>query len=120
MKSPLVILHLEDDPADAALVKAKLEEEGIACFIKRVVNATDLALAFGGPGIDLVLSDMTVSGADGMTALELTRQHSPVAPFIIVARGIDEAVAIECRPLTLATPSGEFFNSPEPGVGSTP
>jgi signal transduction histidine kinase len=95
MKSPLVILLLEDDPADAALVKAKLEEEGIACSIKHVANAADFALAYQDGNLDLVLSDMSLPGFDGMTALEFTRQRFPDLPFIMLARTADEDVAIE-------------------------
>jgi hypothetical protein len=36
MKSPLHILHLEDDANDAALVQTTLETEGITCAIARV------------------------------------------------------------------------------------
>ena len=33
MESPLHILHLEDDPRDAALIQSVLESGGIACAI---------------------------------------------------------------------------------------
>jgi DNA-binding response OmpR family regulator len=38
MKSPLHILHLEDDPSDAALVQSALKAEGVACTTIRVQN----------------------------------------------------------------------------------
>jgi hypothetical protein len=41
MKSPLHILHLEDDPNDAALMSAKLEGDGINCIIVRVETRVD-------------------------------------------------------------------------------
>jgi CheY-like chemotaxis protein len=94
MKSPLVILHLEDDPAVAALVTAKLEEEGIACSIKRVDNVVNFAKAHEEGNLDLVLSDMSLPGFDGVTALEFTRQRFPDLPFIILSRSVDEDVAI--------------------------
>jgi hypothetical protein len=34
MESLIQILHLEDDPADAELVQARLVEAGLACRIK--------------------------------------------------------------------------------------
>lgn len=34
MESLIQILHLEDDPADAELVRARLVEAGLACRIK--------------------------------------------------------------------------------------
>ena len=45
MKSPLHILHLEDDPNDAALIQSTLEAEGIACAITRVQNRDDFVAA---------------------------------------------------------------------------
>ena len=35
------ILHLGDDPLDAALVKSALEEGGIACVMRRVDTRND-------------------------------------------------------------------------------
>jgi len=95
MKSPLVILHWEADPANAALVKAKLEEEGIACLIRRVDNAVDFALAHEDRNLDLVLSDMSQLGLAGMTTLEFTRKRFPDLPFIIVSGTVGEDAAIE-------------------------
>ena len=38
MESPLHILHLEDDPHDAAIVQSVLQTGGITCAITRVQN----------------------------------------------------------------------------------
>ena len=40
MKSPLTILHLEDNPEDAALIRSALEDGGIACEVTRVETET--------------------------------------------------------------------------------
>ena len=45
MKRPLHILHLEDDPNDAALVQAALEAEGVSCAITCVENHDDFVAA---------------------------------------------------------------------------
>jgi len=52
MKSPLHILHLEDDPNDAALVQSTLKTEGITCAITRVENRDDFVAALEHGGID--------------------------------------------------------------------
>jgi len=39
---PLRILHLEDDPADAALVESTLKADGIACATTRCRAAMSL------------------------------------------------------------------------------
>lgn len=43
MKSPLHVLHLEDNPNDAALVQSTLAAEGITCM--NLVGNTPLAEA---------------------------------------------------------------------------
>lgn len=53
MKSPLHILHLEDDPDDAALVQSTLETEGITCEITCVHSHADFVAALERGGIDL-------------------------------------------------------------------
>jgi hypothetical protein len=45
MKSPLHILHLEDDPHDAALVQSTLEAGGINCATTRAQNHDDFVAA---------------------------------------------------------------------------
>jgi hypothetical protein len=41
MTAPLRILHLEDDPLDAALIQSTLEAAGIKTAITRVVSRED-------------------------------------------------------------------------------
>ena len=51
MKSPLHILHLEDNPNDAALVQSTLEAGGIPCAITRVQNCGDFVAALKGAAL---------------------------------------------------------------------
>ena len=62
MKSPLHILHLEDDPNDAALVQSTLEAGGITCAITCVQNRDDFVAALERGGVDLILSDFSLPG----------------------------------------------------------
>jgi CheY-like chemotaxis protein len=65
MKSPLYILHLEDDPNDAALVQATLEAGGITCAITCVQDRDGFVATLERGGIDLVLSDFSLPTFDG-------------------------------------------------------
>ena len=60
MRSPLRILHLEDDPNDASLVESALEAEGIACATICVQDRDDFVAALESGGIDLILSDFSL------------------------------------------------------------
>jgi signal transduction histidine kinase len=95
MKSPLHILHLEDDPKDAALVQSTLKAGGIHCATTRVQNRDDFVAALEQGGIDLILSDCSLPAFDGMSALEIVRAQWPAIPFIHVSGTLGEEQAID-------------------------
>ena len=95
MKSPLHILHLEDDPRDAALVQSTLEAGGIACATTCVQNRDDFVAALEHGGIDLVLSDFTLPAFDGLSAVEIVRARRPNLPVILVSGTLGEERAVD-------------------------
>ena len=95
MKSPLHILHLEDDPNDAALVQATLEAEGITCATTCVRNRDGFVAALEHGGIDLILSDFTLLAFDGVSAAEIVRTQWPAIPLILVSGALGEERAID-------------------------
>lgn len=95
MKSPLHILHLEDDPNDAALVQSTLTAGGIDCAIARVENRDDFVAALERAGVGLILSDYSVPAFDGFAALEIARARFPEVPFILVSGTLGEELAID-------------------------
>jgi signal transduction histidine kinase len=95
MKSPLHILHLEDDPNDAALVQTTLEAGGIACAITCVQTRDDFVAALECGGIDLILSDFTLPAFDGLAALKIVRDQRPDLPVIMVSGTLGEERAVD-------------------------
>ncbi len=95
MKSPLSILHLEDDPSDAALLQDWLTRGSIACEIKRVSRRSDFVEALKSAGIDLILADYSLPGFNGIEALEIVKSQWPDIPFILVSGVLGEDVAVE-------------------------
>jgi len=95
MKSPLHILHLEDDPNDAALVRSELESAGIACANICVQNHHDFVAALERGGIDLVLSDYSLPAFDGMSALHIVHAKWPGIPLIFVSATLGEERAVD-------------------------
>ena len=95
MSSPLRILCLENDLADAELVQDTLETEGIACKLTRVEAECDFRAALQQGGFDLILADYTLPSFDGLSALRMVRQQLPDVPFIFVTGTLGEEVAIE-------------------------
>jgi signal transduction histidine kinase len=95
MKSPLVILHLEDDPHDATLVQYALETAGIDCAITLVQTRDDFVSKLEGDQIDLVLSDFSLPVFDGLSAARLVRTSCPTVPFILISGSLGEDVIID-------------------------
>ena len=95
MKTPLRILHLEDNPKDAELVQATLQAEGIVCEAMLVQTREDyLAATKQGP-FDLILADYTLPQFDGLSALAIRQEHCPDVPYIFVSGLMGEELAIE-------------------------
>ncbi len=96
MNTSLRILHLEDNPADAALVSALLLEEWPGCEVRLTTNRDEFVRAVGArPPHDVVLSDFTLNSFDGLEALALARQALPEVPFIFLSGTIGEDRALE-------------------------
>lgn len=89
------ILHLEDSPRDAAYVAALLAEELPLCQITLVESPHDYEVALQCGQYDLVLSDFNLKGYDGLSALQLAREHSPTLPFIFLSGSLGEELATE-------------------------
>ncbi len=95
MKSPLHILHLEDDPNDALLVQSTLENDDIACVITRVDDRDSFVAALERGGIDLVLSDFALFAFDGFSAITISQAGWPLLPVILVSGTLGEELAID-------------------------
>jgi two-component system, cell cycle sensor histidine kinase and response regulator CckA len=95
MNTPLHILHLEDNPNDAALVQSTLEAEGITCATTRVQNHDDFVAALEHGGIDLILSDFSLPVFDGLSAMEIARTRWPELPVIMVSGTLGEERAVD-------------------------
>lgn len=95
MKSPLHILHLEDDPNDAVLIQATLEADGIICATTCVETRDAFVAALERGGFDLVLSDFSLPAFDGFSAGALVRAGWPNLPFILVSGTLGEERAID-------------------------
>jgi len=95
MDEPMQILILEDNAADAELVKRELRKAGLdfTTLWAQDKGAFVAALETSNPA--LILADYSLPGFDGLTALALARQRWADIPVIIVSGAIGEEVAIE-------------------------
>jgi signal transduction histidine kinase len=95
MKSNLHILLLEDDVADAELIKYALGQSGLPHLFERVDGREDFLQSLERDKPDLILSDYHLPGFDGLEALDLARERAPDTPFIFVTGTLGEERAIE-------------------------
>ncbi|MBE0544413.1 MAG: response regulator [Verrucomicrobia bacterium] len=95
MKSPLHILHLEDDSNDAALVQSTLAAGGITSATTCVRSRDAFVAALERGGIDLILSDFTLPAFDGLSAVEIARTRWPDLPVIMVSGTLGEEQAVD-------------------------
>lgn len=89
------ILHLEDDPGDAALVRGLLAARWPDCALEVVATRENFLSALAQGGYDVVLSDFQLPGFDGHEALQLTLERAPGVPFLFFSStpGEERAVA---------------------------
>ena len=88
------ILHLEDDPVDAALAEATLVADGLNVAIHRVDSASAFRAALKRE-VDVILADDNLPQFDGLSAQRLATEICPDVPFIFVSGTLGEEVAIE-------------------------
>ena len=95
MAHELGILHLEDDPRDTELMVAALRDAGINCEVVRVDTREEFVAQLMDRRFDVVISDVSVPGFNGIAAQEVWQQQRPTIPFIFLSGTFGEEVAIE-------------------------
>jgi len=95
MSDSLKILSVEDDPVDAQLIVDTLRREGIVCEIVRVETEGEFRRTLAEHEFDIILSDHSLPGFDGLAALRLAQEMRPYIPFLLVSGTLGEEVAIE-------------------------
>lgn len=92
---PLNVIHLEDDPLDAELTMAKLEEGGFNCRSVRVETRLDFLDTLENEDADIILADYSLPAFDGLSALKISMSLRPETPFILLSGALGEDLAIE-------------------------
>ena len=95
LKSPLHILHVEDNPNDAALVQFELKTAKIQHVTTCVQTREDFMAAIAVGGTDLILVDWALPGFSGAQVLEIMHDRWPEVPIILVSGELGEETAIE-------------------------
>jgi len=95
MNKKLHILHLEDDPDFAELVRSLFAQDGSDVEVKCVGDRAAFQAALDTDAFDAIISDYHLPSFSGLDALALVRKKDPHIPFILVSGTIGEQAAIE-------------------------
>jgi PAS domain S-box-containing protein len=95
-KKNIHILLIEDNRADAALLKQTLQRQYKTFKMDCVENEAGFARAMQKKDYDIILSDYMLPSYSGMDALKYRNEHFPLIPFIIVTGSLNESIAVDC------------------------
>ncbi len=95
MNRKVRILHLEDEPDFAELVRTMLAGDGLDFEIRCVGTRSALEEALATGEFDVVISDYHLPSFSGLDALAIVREKYLHLPFILVSGTIGEQAAIE-------------------------
>src|SRR5215469_4211340 len=95
MNRRLRILHLEDEPDFAELVRTMLAQDKLEATILRIGDKPGYLEALTKDKFDLILSDFHLPSFTGLDALALARKQCPETPFILISGTIGETAAID-------------------------
>ncbi len=96
MKEELKILIVEDQEADAELMKKELENKRFQFISKVVIAEGDFQQALKEFKPDVILSDYSLPQFNGMDALKIALKSAPLIPFIVVTGTLSEEIAVDC------------------------
>ncbi len=96
MNAPVRVLHLEDSPRDAEIVRHRLEVGGVVCAIELVDTQALFEAALARGEFDLILSDYNLPSYDGITALKHAHALHPHVPVILISGTVGEEEAVRC------------------------
>lgn len=90
------VLHLEDNPLDAQLIKDYLNTTSVVAQITLVASQQQYQQCLHAHNYDFIFADYTLPDFDALQALHVLKMVSPQTPFILVSGTIDEELAIDC------------------------
>lgn len=90
----LRVLVVEDDERDAEMAVRAIRGLGVAAW-RRVERADQLQACLDRERWDLVLSDFSLPGFDGFSALDLVRSSGLDLPFVVISGAIGDEAAAE-------------------------
>jgi two-component system cell cycle sensor histidine kinase/response regulator CckA len=96
LTTPFRVLHLEDSPRDAEVVRHKLAADGLSCDILVVQDQASFEAALIAHPFALILLDYNLRGYDGISALKHAQLTRPDVPVILISGTVGDEDAVKC------------------------
>jgi signal transduction histidine kinase len=95
MNDPIQLLLIEDNEDDAILLINQLRNSGLNIIKQRTIQTEKtLKQSLIDDDWDIVISDYTMPGFDGLQALAIVREYNVDLPFILISGAIGEEIAV--------------------------
>jgi PAS domain S-box-containing protein len=95
MPKTLAVLIVEDSESDAQLIVRLLAKAGYSLTFERVDSPAQMRAALEAQAWEIVISDFSMPGMDGFTALKVLHETGQDIPFIVVSGAIGEVTAVD-------------------------
>lgn len=96
MNKKIKILLAEDNVNDVKLLEKEFKKNNLSYELQTVDNERDFRKTLLEFNPNIILSDYSMPVFDGLSALKIRIELSPLTPFIIVTGSINENTAVEC------------------------
>jgi PAS domain S-box-containing protein len=96
LKQEYRILLVEDSPSDAALIRGETRKVMNPCRCLTVETREAFTRAVDEFNPDAILSEFTLPDFDGLSAMRIALEKSPLVPILIVTGSTDEGAAVKC------------------------
>lgn len=94
-ETPVRILHIEDSPQDAEIIRERLIDSGLNMHLDWAANEHDFTTFLKAGGYDLILADYMFPTFNALKVLRIAQSLCPDLPFICVSGAIGEEKAVE-------------------------
>jgi PAS domain S-box-containing protein len=96
MDEAIRILIVEDLPSDAELAEREISKALRKCSYRRVETRQEYIETLETFRPDLIVSDFKLPSFDGLAALKIALERTPITPVIILTGSQNEDTAVEC------------------------
>ncbi len=95
-RRPITVLLIEDNPDDVFFIERSLTRDAkVPCTLRHAEQLLQGMEMLSAGGIDVVLLDLGLPDAFGLSSFERTHAYAPAVPIIVLTGNDDDDIAIQ-------------------------